>query len=54
MLNIYFGDMPEAIYNTEVYFKNTYAVPYSISRAKAMPTIKNHYAWMQCLSLVYL
>ena len=22
MLNIYFGDMPEAIYNTEVYFKN--------------------------------
>lgn len=24
MLNIYFGDMPEAIYNTEIYFKNTY------------------------------
>ena len=24
MLHIYFGDMPEAIYNTEVYFKNTY------------------------------
>lgn len=24
MLNIYFGDMPTAIYNTEVYFKNTY------------------------------
>ena len=24
MLNIYFGDMPDAIYNTEVYFKNTY------------------------------
>ena len=24
MLNIYFGDMPEAIYNTEVFFKNTY------------------------------
>lgn len=24
MLRIYFGDMPEAIYNTEVYFKNTY------------------------------
>ena len=24
MLKIYFGDMPEAIYNTEVYFKNTY------------------------------
>ena len=24
MLNIIFGDMPEAIYNTAVYFKNTY------------------------------
>lgn len=24
MLSIYFGEMPEAIYNTEVYFKNTY------------------------------
>ncbi|MBR5179590.1 MAG: DUF4869 domain-containing protein [Lachnospiraceae bacterium] len=24
MLNIYFGDMPEAIYNTEVYFVNVY------------------------------
>ena len=24
MLKIYFGDMPEAIYNTEIYFKNTY------------------------------
>lgn len=24
MLNIYFGAMPEAIYNTSVYFKNTY------------------------------
>ena len=24
MLQIYFGSMPEAIYNTEVYFKNTY------------------------------
>ena len=24
MLNIYFGDMPEAIYNTAVFFKNTY------------------------------
>lgn len=24
MLHIFFGDMPEAIYNTEVYFKNTY------------------------------
>lgn len=24
MLNIYFGDMDEAIYNTSVYFKNTY------------------------------
>ena len=24
MLNVQFGDMPEAIYNTAVYFKNTY------------------------------
>lgn len=24
MLNIYYGDMPQAIYNTAVYFKNTY------------------------------
>lgn len=24
MLNIYFGDMPDAIYNTSIYFKNTY------------------------------
>lgn len=24
MLHIFFGDMPSAIYNTEVYFKNTY------------------------------
>lgn len=24
MLNIFFGEMPDAIYNTEIYFKNTY------------------------------
>ena len=24
MLNVFFGDMPEAIYNTNVYFNNTY------------------------------
>lgn len=24
MLNVFFGDMPDAIYNTAVYFKNTY------------------------------
>ena len=24
MLNIFYGDMPEAIYNLAVYFKNTY------------------------------
>ena len=24
MLNIYFGNMPDAVYNTSVYFKNTY------------------------------
>ena len=24
MLNVYFGDMPDAIYNTNIYFNNTY------------------------------
>lgn len=24
MLNIFYGDMPEAIYNTSLYFNNTY------------------------------
>ena len=24
MLNIYYGEMPDAIYNTAVYFKNVY------------------------------
>lgn len=24
MLNVYFGEMPQAVYNTGVYFKNTY------------------------------
>lgn len=24
MLNVYYGDMPEAIYNPDVYLKNTY------------------------------
>ena len=24
MLHVYFGDMPNAIYNTAVYFKNVY------------------------------
>lgn len=24
MLSIYFGEMPDAIYNTNVYFNNTY------------------------------
>ena len=24
MLNIYYGDMPEAVYNTSLYFKNSY------------------------------
>ena len=24
MLNVFYGDMPEAIFNTSVYFKNTY------------------------------
>ena len=25
LLNIYYGDMPEAVFNTEVFFKNSYA-----------------------------
>ena len=25
MLNVFYGDMPNVIYNTAVYFKNTYA-----------------------------
>lgn len=28
MLNVYFGDMPGAIFNTAVYFKNTYRDPW--------------------------
>lgn len=31
MLNIYYGDMPEAIYNTSVYFANTYKDEWIIS-----------------------
>ena len=31
MLNIYYGDMPEAIYNTSVYFANTYKDKWIIS-----------------------
>lgn len=41
MLNIYFGDMPGAIYNTKVYFNNTYkdswiTKPLSIEIIKAV------------------
>lgn len=37
MLRIYFGDMPEAIYNTAVYFKNRYKKDWiTSSKAKAM------------------
>ena len=25
MLHIFYGDMPEAVYNTAIYFKNVYA-----------------------------
>ena len=31
MLKIFYGDMPKAIYNTEVYFKNTYADEWLLS-----------------------
>lgn len=37
MLNIYFGDMPDAIYNTSVYFKNVYEDEWIMSsRAREM------------------
>ena len=37
MLNIYFGDMEEAIYNPAVYFKNTYQDSWiTTERSKAM------------------
>lgn len=37
MLNIYFGEMGEAIYNPAVYFKNTYQDSWIINeRSKAM------------------
>ena len=42
MLNIYFGDMPEAIYNTSVYFKNVYEddwITDDFSKNKALITI---------------
>lgn len=32
MLNIYFGEMPEAVYNTNVYFNNTYKDSWITSR----------------------
>lgn len=31
MLNIFYGDMPEAIYNTVVYFKNVYEEEWILS-----------------------
>ena len=31
MLKIFYGDMPKAIYNTEVYFKNTYTDKWLLS-----------------------
>ena len=39
MLSVYFGDMPEAIYNTATYFKNSYRPtwitdPYAVSIIK--------------------
>jgi len=41
MLNVYFGDMPDAIYNTKVYFNNTYkdswiTIPLSKEMIKAV------------------
>ena len=41
MLHVYFGDMPEAVYNTSVYFNNTYkdkwiVDPLSVEMIKAV------------------
>lgn len=40
MLNSYFGPMPEAIYNTAVYFKNTYRDPW-ITNPMSVEMIKD-------------
>lgn len=40
MLKIYFGDMPDAIYNTSVYFKNRYKKEWIISE-KAIAMIRD-------------
>ena len=40
MLNIYFGDMPEAIYNTSMFFKNTYKNAW-ITKDLSMAMIKD-------------
>ena len=44
MLNIYFGDMPEAIYNTSVYFDYTYQDEWLTSDfARAIQHSDNYY-----------
>lgn len=40
MLNIYYGEMPEAIYNTAVYFKNVYEEEW-ITNPQAVEMIKD-------------
>ncbi len=40
VLNVFFGDMPDAIYNTAAYFKNTYRDPW-ITSADGAAMIKD-------------
>ena len=42
MLNIYFGDMPSAIYNTEIYFKNTYEDSWILDLPDIHSKMPNH------------
>lgn len=43
MLNIYFGDMPSAIYNTEIYFRNTITLNFYIKNRGLYGKIALHY-----------
>ena len=48
MLNIYFGEMEEAIYNPAVYFKNTYQDSWITNeRSKAMIRSEEHTSELQ-------
>lgn len=46
MLNIWFGKMPDVIYNTSVFFKNTYVPRWIIFEAYLVQhTAGTHYAY---------